>query len=84
LLADRFAIKQMGTELHLGNVLLKLVNAGNLQQRAIGVYFAETALHYRIMQILEPDKTVNVPIALFRPLLVSFSFLLLFMVGGSS
>lgn len=84
LLADRFAIKQMGTELHLGNVLLKLVKLGKIHQREAAIHFTETAIDYRIMQILEPDKAVKVPIALFRPLLLSCSFLLLIMIGGSS
>lgn len=84
LLADRFAIKQMGTELHLGNVLLKLVKLGKIQRREGAIHFTETAIDYRIRQILEPEKAVKVPIALFRPLLLSCSFLLLIMIGGSS
>jgi len=83
LLADRFAIKQMGTELHLGNVLMKLINLGEIQRREMAVHFTESAIDYRIMQILEPDKTVKVPIALLRPLLLSCVFLILIMIGGS-
>ncbi len=84
LLADRFVIKQMGTELHLGNVLLKLVQLGQIKRREAAVHFTETAIDYRIMQILEPEKAVKVPIALFRPLLLSCVFLLLISIGGSS
>ncbi|TCZ80842.1 M56 family peptidase [Paenibacillus albiflavus] len=83
LLADRFAIKQMGTELHLGNVLMKLIKLGEIQRREIAVHFTESAIDYRIMQILEPDKTVKVQIALLRPLLLSCLFLILMMIGGS-
>lgn len=84
LLADRFAIQQMGTELHLGNVLLKLVKMGKIQRREAAIHFTETAMDYRIKQILEPEKAVKVPMALFRPFLLSCSFLLLMMIGGSS
>lgn len=84
LLADRFAIKQMGTELHLGNVLLKLVKVGKINLREAAVHFTETAIDYRIMQILEPEKAVKVPIALLRPFLLSCLFLLLISIGGSS
>lgn len=84
LLADRFAIMQMGTELHLGNVLLKLVKSGHINRRKAAIHFTETAIDYRIMQILEPEKVVKVPIALIRPLLLSCVFLLLISIGGSS
>jgi Zn-dependent protease with chaperone function len=84
LLADRFTIRQMGTELHLASVLLKLSKLGGMQQHAAAVHFATTTMHYRIMQVLEPDKTVKVKVALLRPLLASFSLLLLFMLGGDS
>ncbi|MFC5470999.1 M56 family metallopeptidase [Cohnella suwonensis] len=84
LLADRFAIRWMGTELHLANVLLKLSKGGEMRQHAAAVHFATTTMHYRIMQVLEPDKTVKVKVAVLRPLLASFSLLLLFMLGGDS
>lgn len=84
LFADRFAIRQMGTELHLGSVLLKLAKCGNMHQREAAVHFADTTMHYRIMQVLEPDKTVKVPAALLRPFLASCSFLMLVMLGGDS
>jgi hypothetical protein len=82
--ADRFAIQQMGTGLHLGNVLLKLVQQGLVPQRPGVVHFTEAAVHYRIMQVLEPEQAVKVPVSLLRPFLVSCSFLILIMIGGSS
>jgi Zn-dependent protease with chaperone function len=83
LLADRFAIRKMGTELHLANVLLKLSKWGKMRQPAAAVHFA-TTMHYRIMQVLEPDKTVKVKVAVLRPLLASFTLMLLLMLGGDS
>lgn len=72
LLADRYAIKQMGNETDLGNVLLKITKlAKTVPYRTAGVHFATNALEYRMMQVLEPHKTVQLPLLLPRPLLIS-------------
>lgn len=84
LFADRFAIRRMGTELYLGNVLLKLAKLGDIRQREGAVHFADGTMQYRIMQVLEPGRAVKVPLSLLRPLLVSCSLLLLLMLGGDS
>lgn len=84
LLADRYAIRRMGTSLHLGQVLLKLVRMGVIRQREPGLQFAESALDYRMLQVLEPDGTIRVPLVVFRPLLLSLSFMLLLIISGSS
>lgn len=84
LFADRFAIRQMGTEVYLGSVLLKLAKHGNLQQYEATVQFTNTTLQYRIMQVLEPDRAVKVPLALLKPFLRTCSILLLFILGGDS
>ncbi|RJE88400.1 M56 family peptidase [Paenibacillus sp. 1011MAR3C5] len=83
LLADRFAIRQMGTELHLASVLLKLAKIKK-QNHAAAVHFAATTMHYRMIQVLEPNQTVKVKVAFLRPLLVSVLLLLLFMIGGDT
>ncbi|MCL6457998.1 MAG: M48 family metalloprotease [Gorillibacterium sp.] len=84
LFADRFAIQQMGTSLHLGNVLLKLVKWGVIRKRRAALHFTESALDYRMLQIIEPDKAVKVPLQLVRPLLVTCCFFMLIMLSGSS
>lgn len=84
LYADRFAMRQMGTERYLGSVLLKLAKHRNLQRCEAAVHFASTTLQYRIMQVLEPDRCVHVPLALLMPFLRSCSIVLLFMLGGDS
>ncbi len=84
LLADRFAIRRMGTEVPLAGVLLKLSKLGGERRRAAAVHFAATTLDYRIAQVLEPEKTVKVKVAVLRPLLASVSLLLLFMLGGDA
>ncbi len=83
LLADRFAIRRMGTELPLASVLLKLTKLGDRRRHSAAVYFA-TTLDYRIAQVLEPDKNVKVKAALFRPLLVSVALLLLLTMSGDA
>jgi beta-lactamase regulating signal transducer with metallopeptidase domain len=83
LFADRFVIRQMGTSLYLGNVLLKLAKMGMIRQRRGALHFTETTLDYRMLQIIEPDEVVKVPLRLYRPLLVTCCFLLLIMLGSS-
>lgn len=83
LFADRYAIRQMRTSVHLGSVLLKLAQEGTVRQRG-AAYFAETALDYRMLQIIEPEQAVKVPLQLWRPLWVTCCFMLLIMMGGSS
>lgn len=80
LLADRFAIKQMGTEYYLGNVLLKLSQVGQSKQSSAVVYFADTAINYRIMQVLEPEQSVRVPISRFNPMVLNLT---IFLILGS-
>lgn len=84
LFADRYAMQQMDTELYLGNVLLKLAKRENLQRCRTAVYFANSTLQYRMMQVLQPEKAVKVPLALLKPFWRSCSILLLLIVGGDS
>lgn len=84
LFADRYAIQQMGTEFYLGKVLLKLAKRENLQRYKTAVYFANTTLQYRVMQVLEPEIAVKVPLTLLKPFLRTCSILLLLIVGGDS
>lgn len=84
LLADRFAMRRMGTELPLASVLLKLSKLRDKRQYTAAVQFASATMHYRIAQVLEPDKTVRVKAAVLRPLLMSMSLLLLLMLSGDS
>lgn len=89
LLADRFAITRMGTELPLAGVLLKLSKLGSVRSQMASVHmaavhFATATMQYRIAQALEPDKTVKVKVALLRPLLISCTLLLLLLLSGDS
>lgn len=85
LLADRFVVKQMGSEYYLGNVLLRLTQWGNLDRPVAGVYFADAAINYRILQVLDPEKPVHVPFLHLKPFLLSVSILLIMLsivIGG--
>jgi Zn-dependent protease with chaperone function len=84
LFADRFAIRQMGTSLHVGTVLLKLAGGKRASIYGTALQFAGTALDYRMLQVISPEEEVQVPLKLQRPVLVTCCFLLLLMVGGSS
>ncbi|OBR63767.1 peptidase M56 [Paenibacillus oryzae] len=84
LFADRYAIQQMGTELYLGNVLLKLAKHKSFTPCGTAVYFANSTLQYRLMQVLEPERTVVVPLTLLKPFLRTCSMLLLILIGGDS
>ncbi|MEF2245736.1 M56 family metallopeptidase [Paenibacillus sp. IITD108] len=87
LLADQFAMRQMGTEYHLGNVLLKVSSVGRMQHAAAAVYFAENAINYRIMQVLEPKQTLHIPILNFKPLFLTLMFTFIMsslILGGCS
>jgi Zn-dependent protease with chaperone function len=84
LFADRFAIRQMGTSLHVGTVLLKLAGGERAPSYGAALEFAGTALDYRMLQIISPEEEVQVPLKLQRPFFVTCCFLLLLMVGGSS
>lgn len=84
LFADSFAIRQMGTSLHVGAVLLKLAGGAGTPEYGAALQFAGTALDYRMLQVISPEEEVQVPLKLQRPFLVTCCFLLLLMVGGSS
>lgn len=84
LFADRFAIRRMGSPFHVGAVLLKLAGKGSSFASGAALHFAGTALEYRMLQVIEPEQEVKVPLRLRRPFLVTCCFLLLLLIGGSS
>jgi len=75
LLADRYVIRQMGTEYYLGKVLLRLSD-GKVRKAEGGVSFADAAINYRILQVLDPGKPVSISFLRPNPLIASASVLL--------
>jgi Zn-dependent protease with chaperone function len=87
LLADQYAVKQMGSEYYLSTVLLRLSNWGNMHRSAAGVYFADVAINYRILQVLNPQQPVRIPFMQTKPVILSISILLIMfsiVLGGCS
>ncbi|CAH0119531.1 MULTISPECIES: M56 family metallopeptidase [unclassified Paenibacillus] len=80
LLADRYAMKQMGTEYYLGSVLMKLSSLARVRRDAATVPFASNEINYRILQVLQPDQTIHVPFSFGKPLM--FTIALLCVVTG--
>ncbi|MFM1651630.1 M56 family metallopeptidase [Brevibacillus sp. B_LB10_24] len=76
-LADSDAIVRMGTAVHLGSALVKLLKQGNpAQQPFAHVSFTEASINYRIKRILDPEAEfpLQLPPA---PTMVSIYVLLL-------
>ncbi|HEY0829330.1 MAG TPA: M56 family metallopeptidase [Bacilli bacterium] len=85
LLADRFVIRQMRSEFYLGSVLLCLTKWVNLNRPVEAVYFTESAINYRILQILEPEKPLHIPFLHMKSIMVSVSILFIMVsvvIGG--
>lgn len=87
LLADRFAIKHMGTEYYVGAVLFRLSAINRVRRLPVGVPFADVAINYRIMQVLDSQKPIRVPFLKIKPLMFSLAIVLIMMnivAGGCS
>jgi Zn-dependent protease with chaperone function len=87
LMADRFAINQMGTEQHLGSALLLLSKTRSKRAQIDHgvVYFENSAIDYRMLQILDPNKTLKVPfiqsVTILQSLIIMFVMFVL-VLGG--
>lgn len=85
LLADRFALKHMNTVYYLGSALLKLTSMVNIRHVSGTVSFANTGINYRIMQVLQPNQTLNIPFSYGKSLLATtiIIFIMTGMIWGS-
>ncbi|MEF7440647.1 M56 family metallopeptidase [Paenibacillus lautus] len=87
LLADRFALRHMKSEYHLGNVLLKLSTLVNNRHITVAVPFANTAINYRILQVLQPEQPLHIPFSYGKSLLstiIIFCIMIGLISGGCS
>jgi beta-lactamase regulating signal transducer with metallopeptidase domain len=71
LLADQFAISKMNTSFGLSKALLKISRIHKKIPISIGVGFANSAINFRIQQILEPENSVAFPMDYIKPLVKS-------------
>lgn len=72
LLADRYAIRRMKTEVPLGQVLLSLIKMNIRPTTGVGTHFANEAVNYRIKQILDPSIDVSVTMTSKKTIVKSF------------
>ncbi|MBN2981789.1 M56 family metallopeptidase [Cohnella algarum] len=76
--ADRYSIKRMNSPFYLANVLLKWSRMPNSAQ--IGIGFADNAINYRLMQLMEPGQKIQFPIWGTSPFLSS-ALMVVFITG---
>lgn len=77
LLADRYAMEKMNHNEALGSVLLKVAKMGEC--RSFGeaaAQFAQSPMHYRILQVIDPNDRLSIPIMTKRSFAVSLILLL--------
>lgn len=85
LVADQYAMRKMGSSFELGGALLKLAKMGSVERPAAAVSFVDTTVNYRIKQLIDPDRSVEVPLALKSKqsiVSVAVMFVLISMVLG--
>ncbi|RNB90486.1 M56 family peptidase [Brevibacillus fluminis] len=76
-LADRYAISQTGSPVHLGSAMLKMLRLEKQRTLAFShVSFADTSINYRMKQLLEPETELALAYP-WRSVLCSTPILLL-------
>ncbi|PZD96049.1 hypothetical protein DNH61_09015 [Paenibacillus sambharensis] len=86
LCADRYVLRHMLSPEGLAGVLLKWSASGRSEQPVIGAaaaaHFAPTAMNYRILQLLEPGRKLDVPLLkLWKAAATAAGLLFLFMMS---
>ncbi|WP_042196091.1 M56 family metallopeptidase [Paenibacillus camerounensis] len=77
LLADRYAIKRMGNEIPIAQVLLTMTRNNVSNASLHRAYFANEAINYRLVQLIEPDQKLDIPLFDWKPMILSTTILLL-------
>ncbi|MEC0144648.1 M56 family metallopeptidase [Paenibacillus alginolyticus] len=80
LIADYYAVKEMGSSYTLGKVLLRLTKIVPIKHLQFGVSFSDVSINYRIMQVIEPEHKIRVPAIYFKSVMFTF-LILLIMIG---
>jgi Zn-dependent protease with chaperone function len=87
LIADHYAVNEMRSSYTLGKVLLRLTQITKIQHIQFGVSFSDVAINYRIMQVIEPEKKIRVPVIYLKSVMISFLLLMIMLgtvLGGCS
>jgi len=85
LLADRYAIFRMGSEIQLAHVLLALLKNDSSTPKAYAIQFADESVNYRLMQLIDPQTKINIPFferkTLLPSIVVMFIMTTIFIYG---
>ncbi|MCU6797435.1 M56 family metallopeptidase [Paenibacillus sp. WQ 127069] len=76
LLADRYAITQTNSTYTIGTALLKLVQTQRFVNPCQGVSFSDTAINYRLSQLINPEQSIEVPMVSLRSVCTSGTVLI--------
>ncbi|MCD9026524.1 M56 family metallopeptidase [Cohnella silvisoli] len=71
LLADRFAIYHMGSEIQLAQVLLAVLKNNQVKSQGYGVHFVNESVNYRLKQLIDPQTPIRIPFFKQKTLLLS-------------
>jgi Zn-dependent protease with chaperone function len=77
LLADRFAMRHMGSETQLAHVLLAVLKNNQVKSEAYGVHFVNESVNYRLMQLIDPQAKINIPLFKQKTLILSIIILVM-------
>lgn len=83
--ADSYAVQYLKSPVELACALLKCSKMR--QQMSVGVGFAKDSINYRLIQLIEPRKTIHVPCMYFGSLAISsltIFFISMIIVSGCS
>ncbi|CAM4369464.1 M56 family metallopeptidase [Paenibacillus typhae] len=75
LLADRYAARQMGSEVPLAEVLLSITRQQRLDVPVFSVHFANEAVNYRLIQLIDSKHELNVPLFNWSKMILSIAVL---------
>ncbi|MBY3621058.1 M48 family metalloprotease [Acinetobacter sp. CUI P1] len=75
LLADRYSAKQMGSEAPIAEVLLSITQQKRTQIPAFSVHFANEAVNYRLIQLIDPHHELHVPLFNWSRMIISIAVL---------
>ncbi|WP_240417882.1 M56 family metallopeptidase [Paenibacillus periandrae] len=76
LLADRYAITHTNSTYTISTALLKLVQTQRFATPYQGVSFSDTAINYRLSQLIHPEQSINVPMVSLRSICTSGTVLI--------
>jgi hypothetical protein len=77
LLADRFAIYRMGSEIPLAHVLLFMLRNNPVTDETYGVHIARESVNYRLKQLINPQTKINIPLLELKTLIPSILILVM-------